>query len=279
MKKRHFKLRPWVKLVFILIVLFCSLFFYSRYINTKGIKVKEYSIIDSNIPSNFYGFKIVHFSDIHYKVTTDLDDLEKIVEKINILKPDIIIFSGDIFDKEINYTKKDYEDLTKIFKSINYNIGKFAIKGDNDIDNDNWDNIINNSDFTNLNDTYKLVYYEGNDPILLTGVSSNLKNNHIEVINDIENNYKYSILVIHEPDYIDSSINYNLILAGHSLNGRIVLPYVGGIIKDKGAIAYYREYYKLKNSDLYISSGIGTSIYKFRFLNTPSINFYRLRNK
>ena len=279
MKKKQFKLRLWVKLVFILIILSCSLFFYSRYINTKGLRVKEYSIINSNIPSSFYGFKIVHFSDIHYKVTTDLTDLKQMVEKINVLKPDIVIFSGDIFDKEIKYTKKDYEDLTNIFKSINYNIGKFAIKGDNDIDNNNWDDIINNSDFTDLNDTYNLIYYKGNDPILITGISSNLKNNHMEVLNDIKNNHKYSILVLHEPDYIDSNTNYNLILAGHSLGGRINIPYIGGIIKDKGSITYYQDYYKLKNSDLYISSGIGTSIYKFRFLNMPSINLYRLRNK
>ena len=42
---------------------------------------------------------------------------------------------------------------------------------------------------------------------------------------------------------------------------------------------YTNDYYDLENTKLYISSGIGTSKYKFRLLNTPSFNFYRLRNK
>ena len=58
MVKKH-KLRLWVKIViFLSITIFCT-YFYSRYINTKGIITKEYSIIDSNIPSNFYGFKVL----------------------------------------------------------------------------------------------------------------------------------------------------------------------------------------------------------------------------
>ena len=277
--KKKLKLRLWVKLIIFFIFLGVLTFFYSRYINTKGLIVKEYSIINESIPSNFYGFKIVHFSDIHYKVTTDLVDLEYMVKEINLIKPDIVIFSGDLFDNNVKYSKKDYVDLTNIFKSINYNVGKYAIKGDQDLKYDVWDSIIDNSDFINLNDTYKLIYYEGNEPILISGVSSNLKDNHMDILDTIENNYKYSILVMHEPDFINKDTNYSLVLAGHTLNGRIVIPYIGGIIKDKGGAKYTNEYYKLKNSDLYISSGIGTSIYPYRFLNKPSINLYRLRNK
>lgn len=279
MKKKQFKLRIWVKIVFTLIILIFGTYFYSRYINTKGLIVKEYAIINKEIPSNFYGFKIVHISDIHYKVTTDLIDLENMVKEVNLLKPDIIIFTGDLFDKEIKYKEKDFEDLTNILKSIEFNIGKYAIKGDNDLKIDKWDEVISNSNFININDTYKLIYYKGTDPILITGISSNLKNNHMDILDSIENSYKYSILVIHEPDYITKDVNYNLILAGHSLNGRIIIPYVGGILKVKGGTKYTDEYYKLKNSDLYISSGIGSSIYPYRFLNKPSINLYRLRNK
>ena len=49
-------------------------------------------------------------------------------------------------------------------------------------------------------------------------------------------------------------------------------------VKDKYS-KYNKDFYEFKNTKLYISSGIGTSKYKFRLLNRPSINFYRLRNK
>ena len=278
------RLKLWVKIVIVIIFLFTFTAIYSRYIGTNGLIVKEYSIIDSNIPSNFYGLKIVQISDIHYKMTTSKDELSEIVNEINLLKPDIVILSGDLFDKDINYTKKDYNNLKKILNNINYNIGKYAIKGDNDINNSNWESIINDSNFINLNDTYELIYYEGIDPILLTGISSNLKNNHIKkTINSINitEEYKYAILVLHEPDYINKIdySKYNLILSGHSLNGQIKLPFIGGIIRPKGSKTYYDEYYKFNNTKLYISGGIGTNKFKFRLNNKPSFNLFRLRHK
>jgi len=282
----HIRIRRWVKVTFILIIIGCTLFLYSRYINTKGLKVKEYAVIDSLLPSNFYGLKIIQISDIHYKITTTKEDLEKMVKEINLLKPDIVILSGDLFDSNIKYEDNDYEDISKILKSIDYTISKYAIKGENDLDISSWENIINDSDFINLNNSYEFIYNEGIEPILLVGISSNYNENHIRkdierIYKEIQTEYKYSILVLHEPDFINE-IDYNrfnLILAGHSHNGQIVLPYIGGIIKDKYSKEYYDNYYEFNNTKLYISSGLGTSKYKFRFLNKPSINLYRLRNK
>ena len=87
---------------------------------------------------------------------------------------------------------------------------------------------------------------------------------------------------MHKPDdIIDiNTKNYNLVLAGHSLNGQIRLPFIGCIgSKPKGAKKYYNPYYKVKESDLYISSGIGTNSSNFRLNNKPSFNLYRIVNK
>ena len=281
---RHIRIRAWVKFLVFIIFLSLCIFFYGHFIEPKDYITKEYNVINSNIPSSFYGFKIVQISDIKYKSSIKKEDLKKTVEEINILKPDIVVLSGDLLDKKQKYNDKDINDLKNILKSINSNIDKFAIKGDNDT-NKKWEAIIDYSGFINLNDKYEFIYNDGLEPILIVGISSNSKNNHIKktidkIYNDINIEYKYSILVLHEPDfinYIDYS-KFNLILAGHSLNGKIKLPYIGGIIKDKYSKIYYDEYYKLDNTDMYISSGIGSDI-KFRLFNKPSISLYRLRNK
>ena len=276
------KLKTFIKFIVVFILIVIALILYSRFIGTKGIVVKEYSIVNKDIPKSFYGFKIVHISDIHYKMTTDKDDLKKIKNEINLIEPDIVIFTGDLLDKNINYRESDYSDLIKFLSDIDYNIGKYYITGDNDND-EKIKGIMDESDFISLNDTYKLIYNGDNEPILITGVSSNYKDNKIkEVIENLKVNeeYKYSILVLHEPDYINyiEYSNYNLILAGHSFNGLIKLPFIDGIIKDKGSKNYINDYYKLGNTKLYVSGGLGTSKIKFRFLNKPSFNLYRLRN-
>ena len=90
---RKVKVRKWVKIIFILILIISSTVLYSRFIGTNGLVIKETAIVDSNLPKNFYGLKIVQISDIHYKVTTTKEELKKVVKEINLLKPDIVILN------------------------------------------------------------------------------------------------------------------------------------------------------------------------------------------
>ena len=274
--------------IFVLIIFIIILvLLYSRYIGTKGLSVKEYKISYSNLSDDFYGLKIVHLSDVHYKTLINKKELEKIVDKINSTKPDIVILSGDLFNSSNKLSNDEIDEITECLKNINASIGKFAIKGDNDII-DNWNTIISNSNFKDLNNTYELIYTNKTNYIFLAGISSNISDSNIdnklkdiyEFLNDENNKPNYSILVMHEPDFIDQ-IDYdkfNLVLAGHSLNGLIKLPIIGGILKQDKAKKYYSEHYKLNNTEFYISSGLGVDKYRFRLFNKPSFNLYRITN-
>lgn len=285
-KKKH----PIIKFLIIFVLIITVILLYSRFIATKGLITKEYKITSSNIQDNFHGFKIVHISDIHYGRTTDKKNLEKIVNEINLLKPDIVVLTGDLIDKDTKLTETLKSEIIESLNSISVTIGKYSISGNHDTSFSEWESIINNSGFKNIGDNYELIYSDGYTPILLAGLSSNLNNQTdiTERYNKIltyatEENIRdlYKILLIHEPDYINNIdySNFNLILAGHSHNGQVRLPFIGGIVLPNGAKKYYKEYYKLNNTDLYISSGIGTSQISFRLFNKPSINFYRLTNK
>lgn len=285
-KKKH----PIIKFIIIFILIIAAILLYSRFIATKGLVTKEYKITSSSIQDNFHGFKIVHISDVHYGRTTDKKDLNNMVKEVNLLKPDIVVLTGDLIDKYIKLDDILKGEISEALSSINANVGKYAISGNHDSNFSEWESIINDSGFKNLNDTYELIYNDGYTPILLAGLSSNL-NNQVDIterynkILEYSNNENikelYKILLIHEPDYINNIdySNFNLILAGHSHNGQVRLPFIGGIILPNGAKKYYKEHYKINNTDLYISSGIGTSGISFRLFNKPSINFYRLTNK
>lgn len=285
-KKKH----PIIKFIIIFILIIAAILLYSRFIATKGLVTKEYKITSSSIQDNFHGFKIVHISDVHYGRTTDKKDLNNMVKEVNLLKPDIVVLTGDLIDRDTKLDDALKGEISEALSSINANVGKYAISGNHDNNFSEWESIINDGGFKNLNDTYELIYNDGYTPILLAGLSSNL-NNQIDIterynkILEYSNNENikelYKILLIHEPDYINNIdySNFNLILAGHSHNGQVRLPFIGGIILPNGAKKYYKEHYKINNTDLYISSGIGTSGISFRLFNKPSINFYRLTNK
>ena len=250
----------WKKFFLIIcsIILFISLFVvYSRYKATSGLKIKEYKITDSSLPSSFHGVKVVHFSDVFFGNTVDIKYLNSIISKINELDPDIVVFTGDFIDKNIDNDL--VESIGSSLNSINSNIGKYAIKGDSD--NDLFGKIFTDGGFTILNNSSAKVYYKDDVPI--------------EISNDDIDSDLYRIVLIHKPDDVDSfSSSYNLALAGHSLNGQINIPFVKNLFLRDGCKKYYNEYYNSKS--LYISSGIGTTNFKYRLNNRPSINLYRL---
>lgn len=283
-EKQNRIIKKVLKILFIITSLFILLLLYMHFIGCKGLVVKEYKVESNNLPESFHGFKIVHFSDLHYLTTINKKELEKIVNKINELRPDLVVFTGDLIDEEHDATDKDIKNVTKLLNKIDATTGLYAIKGNHDYSNNNFEKIFNETDFKILNNTYELIYYKGNTPILLTGVGSILKNdcdyNQAFSFNEMDNLYTISLL--HEPDVIDSILDkykVDLALAGHSHNGQIRLPGIGALMSVEEGKKYPNPYYKINDTKLYVSGGLGTSMYEFRWFNKPSINFYRLTTK
>lgn len=287
--KKVFTLKRFIIFLICFILVITGVLLYSRYIGTTGLNIKEYRLTYKSLTDDFYGLKIIHLTDIHYGRTVHKKELENIKKEVNLMKPDIIVFTGDLIDKDTKLTKTDLKILNSFLNGMEANIGKYAITGNHDYGFKNYDIILENGGFTNLNNKYELIYTNTTNNILLAGVSTNIYgkktikeklNDTFEYLKNTDNKPVLSILIMHEPDFIDD-IDYskfNLVLAGHSHNGQIRLPFIGALVKPNYAKKYYDEYYKIKNTDLYISSGIGVSEVNFRLFNRPSFNLYRLTN-
>ena len=274
------KLRLWVKIVIALVVITTLIILDGFFINSHGFKVNEIALYE-NISDKYNGLKIVQISDIYYGNNVNKDDLKKIVKNINLIKPDIVFFTGDLMYKD----NKDSTDVTNILSKINTELGKYYITGDNDYNDDMIDDILNKSGFNSLNNKYELIYKD-KDPILISGISTKKDKTNIEdklkdTYEYLNNNSNYSILIMHEPNIIDK-IEYekfNLILAGHTKGGVVRIPLLGGIILPEDNYLYGKDYYKKKDTKIYISNGLGNDEVNFRLLNKPSFNFFRLRKK
>lgn len=278
MAKKHLKLK-W-KIVFGILIFILLLFICLRFIGTKGLIIKEYKVVNKNIDTSFYGFKIVHFSDLHYGMSVDEKVLSNLVDKINKTKPDIVVFTGDLIDKKKNYTESDTKLLTKYLSKIKSSYGNYYVNGDDDENINSFDSIMVNSNFKSLNNNYEVITSEKNKKILISGISTNA---NIKIFNDIfkDDDYSYKIIMMHYPDNYDliSKYNFDLVLSGHSHNGQVRLPYIGALVKMNNSKKYYDPYYKIDDTDMYISGGIGNSKVNLRLFNTPSFNLYRLVDK
>ncbi len=272
----------------ILIFVLVGLLLWSHFISTKGLEVREYGVTNEKLPKAFNGFKIIQLSDLHYGRTVDDKKLKVIANKINELKPDLIVFTGDLIDKDIKITDTKLTSIKAFLNSLDAEIAKYAVKGNHDYSNKLFENIMTEANFKILTDESDLIYYKENTPIIISGFASSIKShpdydNVFTSLNLTEEEIKsyYKILLVHEPDQLLklTDKNFDLVLSGHSHNGQVRLPILGAIIKTNGAKTYYESYYQVDDTDLYISGGVGCSVLNFRFMNKPSFNFYRLYNK
>lgn len=271
-----------IKIFFLIALSIISIFLYSRYIATSGLVTNEIVINDKNIDINYDGIKIVHFSDLHYtRIITDKQVI-KITEEINLINPDIVVFTGDLIDTTGTLTEDKENFLINALKSINAKYGKYAIIGNHDYASnfDKIKNIYQKSDFMLLENSFDIIY-NNNSQLFIGGISSfSHQLDDIDKVLSTTNNNMYKILLIHEPDFADDITtkynNVNLILSGHSHGGQVRLPFIGPLYTPSNAHKYNMGEYKIDNTILYVSSGIGVSRYNFRLFNRPSINFYRI---
>ena len=270
-----------LKVLLVIIVLFLSFYFYARYISTGGLIVKEKRIINTKIPNNFNGTKIVQFSDLLYGTTIDDKMLSNLIDLINTRKPDIVIYNGNLVSNEYNINSEDQEKIIKYFSKIKSTYGKYAVFGNQD--NESYRTIMNQSNFKILSNNYDLIYNDNEHPIRIIGLDSLVRDrqNIRAAFGNNKYNTFYTIVMMNETDSIDDVCSYSpdLVLAGNSLNGTINIPFIGGIIRKDGSTKYINSYYQVQNSDVYVTSGIGTDGVGFRLNNHPSINFFRLSNK
>ena len=277
-------MKKFIKFLLIIILVISLTIVYARYGGTRGLITKEYKI-ETNIDNSFDGLKIVHFSDLHYLRITNKETTKNIIKEINILNPDIVVFTGDLIDKDYTPTNTDINDLKELLLSIKSKYGKYSVIGNNDNKiRETIEDIYTNSNFILLNNDYDIIYGNNNDKLFIGGLDtySYDKSDIDKVMTYFADNedINYKIILVHEPDYIDiinSKYNdINLVLSGHSHNGQVNIPYVKKLFLPFGSRKYYENYYKVSNTDLYISSGLGESRINFRIFNKPSINFYRI---
>ena len=270
------------KIFIFMFLIIGSVLMYATYVGTSGLITKEYVIDNDSLPIDFDGIKVVHFSDLHYNRAINEKKVNSIIEEINLINADIVVFTGDLIDKDMDVLDSDYIFLTDAFKKIKTKYGKFAVLGNHDYANkDKVIKLFKDSGFKYLENDYETIISKNKQRIYIMGVGNVTYNldNVSDMVKEIKDNEGFKIAITHEPDISDEiirNINVNLILGGHSHNGQFRLPFIGAVYTPNGAKKYYDEHYLVNDTDIYVSSGIGVSNINMRLFNRPSINFYRI---
>jgi len=198
-------------------------------------KVIEESIHFDALPKEFNKLKVVQVSDIHIgSFFKHKDQIAKAVEIVNSLKPDIIVFTGDM----VNHIADETNGFESIFQKLQAPLGKFAILGNHDYgDYVKWES--KEEKQKNLEALCDFIRKAGFD-LLLNENRIITKNGQQIAIIGVENwgtppfaqygylpdavkgteDIPFKLLLSHDPSHWDEEIvdktNINLTLSGHT---------------------------------------------------------------
>lgn len=83
------------------------------------------------IQTKFYDkIKVVQISDIQISKNYTIDNFRKVIDTINEENPDIVLFTGDLYENYAEY--RDDQNLIEALASIQSTYGKFAVWGNRD---------------------------------------------------------------------------------------------------------------------------------------------------
>ncbi len=257
MKKRKQKRAK--RLSFLLIIL-VALFVHMRLLAPNAYRLRIEVIENEKIPASFDQSSIAYFSDIY----DDQDNFKKAMADIKALKPDMILFGGNLSQAQLDEkTKKLYE---KELKAIKAPLGKFTVISDQDIVSGNYQ-ILENADFSNLNESGVPVFHRSQEAIYLSSYDEQSEAIQID-------EKKFLITVSNDPKNIPA-IASDLVLSGKYLGGQMILPFLGPL---RGEGPYYQKRYDKKSQSILISQGLGTLESKMRLGTRPELIWILLEN-
>ncbi len=96
--------------------------------NKYNYQIRRLPLSYNNLPSSFRGLKIVQISDIHSGSFDNKNAVEKGVQMILDLKPDLILFTGDL----INDRASEMTGYQEVFSRLKAPMGVFSTLGNHD---------------------------------------------------------------------------------------------------------------------------------------------------
>ncbi len=217
--------------------------------------IKEVVIKNNFYASTLTGIRIVQLSDLHLTKKVDLAYLKLLVEKINDVEPDLIVFTGDILQAKAIYLKEHIE----IFK--NFEAKAYFVTGNHDLvyGIKELKRIMDDSNITCLdNEIVKLKIKDFE--LQLVGLSDRysflrgIKRPIKELFSKLDPNLA-TILLTHQPKDIEhiGSYRIDVQLSGHTHGGQIY-PF-------SKIVEFFQPYfsglYTHNKSILYVSNGLG----------------------
>ncbi len=268
---------------------------YSGEIERHWIEVTQAEVHLRGLPAVFDGVRIVQLSDIHMEEYTESFFLRDVVDKVNRMKPDAVLLTGDFVSdmpRSKNFSAGAAWQCANILSGLECR-QLYAALGNHDVTvgEEKVTEALTAHGITVLRNAYLPLERFGERTggrVWLAGVddpSEGKPDPELAIPASIRNNAKEPvILMCHAPDYADSLLTtpagraVDLMLSGHTHGGQVRMPMLGPLTLPTLGKKYVEGWFRFGATQLYVNRGIGTVGVPFRFACPPEITQFTLRS-
>lgn len=258
----------------------------------QHFQVKEVIIESKDIPQEFNGYRIVQLADIHAgSWANNTAPMQKAVNIINNLQPDLIVFTGDL----VNNLASELDAFIPVFSQLKARQGVYSVLGNHDYSTYiQWDTPQQQEaqldslkakqaqmGWTLLNNRHVKLYQQ-NDSIALIGVENSGRPpfpDHAQLNEAMQGTEgMFQILLSHDPSHWRREVlphtDIQLTLSGHT---HAMQTKLFGFTPAQFVYPENDGLYQEGNQMLYVNIGLGHLLYPIRLGAWPEITLLTLK--
>jgi predicted MPP superfamily phosphohydrolase len=238
---------------------------------------KAYEVREITLPFG-RALRVVQLTDIHAGVYMTRAEMRRYVDQVNALEPDLFVLTGDYISNSMKFLPDCVEEMARV--SARY--GTFATMGNHE----HW--FGQPRDILTLFRQHRITFLLNGHRVIQTKQGSLA----VAGIDDLLSGYPDlaralrgldssipTILLSHRPEIFPLAASHAvpLTLAGHYHGGQIKLGLPGLNLSLANLLTPYPEgLYRIRDSHLYVSRGIGTTFTPIRLNARPEVTLLHL---
>jgi predicted MPP superfamily phosphohydrolase len=236
--------------------------------------VENIKIRLKRLPKNLEGFRLVHLSDIHHSPFTDIEHITRAVAISNQLKPDMFVLTGDYVSHEAEYIAP----MAEVLGQLESEFGTHACLGNHD----HWTNAEMVTDLMRqeninvlINEGFRFAAKDAS--FWLAGVDDYMVGK-TDLRSALRGSFpdEMKMLLAHNPIIAGRAarVEVDLVLSGHTHGGQIKIRNEEKRILPRRKLK--NGLYRRKDTQIYVTRGIGTVVLPVRYGCPPEISLIEL---
>jgi hypothetical protein len=268
-----------------------SVALYMGEIARHELNVEEHVVRLFRLPDAFRGMRIAQICDFHYVEYTESFFLRKVVDRVNALKPDLVVLIGDFVtygplrwpnqEAHKRFALRHMPECAAILSGIRCPL-RYATLGNHDMMVGGryvYGDLVNHGLPVLRNSAVPLE--RNGHRLWLVGLGSACAKDAApdRAIPASALRDKEAIIVLaHEPDILPEIATYNadLMLSGHTHGGQVRIPFMPAAFLPEYGRHYVEGWFHHGPTQLYVNRGIGAIGVPFRWNCPPEITLFTL---